>query len=148
MINELILACLMCTDGAEHDHNHANGELAASVGAAYLTEDREFAFALHFHGLVAIDEAWSVGVGYERLFGHHTHNMVGLVTQYNIISTWSVAVVPGVAFDDNLKIAPAIHIETAYGFNLGPIHLGPALGTGFDPHGIHFILGVHAGFGF
>ena len=146
-MNELILACLLCASNPDHTHDHDYGELAIVPGATYLVEDKEFAFGLHLHGLVSVGESWAIGLGYERIFANHAHNSLGLVVQYNITHHWSVAAAPGIAFDEH-EVGPAIHIETAYSFKLGPLHWGPALEGAFDMHDSHFTLGAHAGFGF
>ena len=135
-------------DHSDHDHWL---ELGASIGAAYLLNEREFAAGLHAHALVAIgDTPWSLGVGYERLFDEHAHNAIGIAVQYRIIPPWSVNVSPGVAFSDEhpSELSPAAHVETAYEFLVGPFHLGPTIEAAFDKEDTHFTLGAHLGMGF
>ncbi len=147
-------------DDHDHDHDHDRGEghdhdhrfdLGGSAGLVYLLGEKEFAFGMHWHGLVTVGEGpWALGLGYERLFDEHAHNTVGAMVQYRITHRWSVNVSPGIAFsgEDPGHVVPAGHMETAYEFVLGPMHLGPAAEVAFDPEDVHFTVGVHLGFGF
>jgi hypothetical protein len=91
-----------------------------------------------------------LGVGAERIFDEHGHSTFSVVPQLRITDAWSVIVAPGITMpdEDPSDIQPSVHLETAYEFALGDVHLGPSFEVALDPHATHATLGLHCGLGF
>ncbi|NQY66533.1 MAG: hypothetical protein HRT72_02255 [Flavobacteriales bacterium] len=53
-------------------------------------------------------------MGYERIFDEHLHSTIGIVTSYRPFDGLSINVSPGITFEGTGDINPALHIETAY----------------------------------
>lgn len=131
----------------DHSHDHRFA-LGVSAGPVYLLAEQELTFGVHGHFIAAIAKSpFGIGLGYERLLDEHQHNALSIVFQYRILDPWSVSLSPGIAFEgsDLNAIEPAVHLETAYEFELGPIDLGPAFEVAWEPEGVHLTLAVHAG---
>ncbi len=133
---------------AAHSHDH-DFEIGLVPGLSYLPAEGEFGFSLHMHLTFKLgDSPWAVGVGAERLFDEHAHNTISAVLEYRLIDEWSVALGPGITFEDDGHPHPALHLETTYALMTGDFHLGPAFEAAIDTHEMHLTLGVHVGIGF
>ncbi len=136
-----------------HDHNehksHKN-ELALAHSLAFFPNEKETAYGLHLHYVRSIaNSKFGTGLGYERIFDDHGHNTVGLIFSYRPVYELSFNVTPAVVFEDkDPKLRAAMHLETAYEFILGPVHLGPIVDFGWDKEDYHYSIGLHLGIGF
>lgn len=139
---------------AQETHNH-DKEHFAEIGVAntivYFAKEKELAYGLHFHLVKNIsDSKFGYGLGYERIFDEHKHNTIGLIGSYAPVERLYISLSPGIAFEgtETSEARFALHLETAYGFQLGDIHIGPLLELAYDSEDYHFSLGLHIGFGF
>jgi len=56
---------------------------------------------------------------------------------------------PGLTTEDkNSDLNFALHLESAYEFEINDFHIGPAFEIAYDPEDIHISLGLHVGYGF
>jgi len=138
------------TDDHSNNHDHHKYEIGAANSAVYFIKEKEFAYGLHLHLIRNIlHSKFGFGLGYERVFDEHKHNTIGLVASYRPIDRLSLNVSPGVAFEDNSSTAKfALHLETAYEFEIKSFHIGPAFEFAYDQEDYHVSLGLHIGYGF
>jgi hypothetical protein len=133
----------------EHEHHHSH-EIGFSVAPVYFIEEGNLSLSTHLHYTYYIPETkFGIGLGYEHVFDEHKHNFVGAELSYRIIHPLSISLSPGVLYEgehpDEKQFA--LHIETAYEFEVGAIHIGPAFEVAWHPEDIHVSLGVHFGLG-
>lgn len=135
--------------GQHHDHYHNEFGIANSL--VYLGTSNEFSYGLHFHYVHNIHETkFGFGLGYERIFDEHGHNTIGVIGSFRPVEHWGIHVSPGIAFEDTESdhMGFALHLETTYEFEVGPLHLGPLLEYAWDTEDYHISVGLHLGIGF
>ena len=135
--------------GHELDHeHHSRNEIGLANSAVYFVGENGFAYGLHVHYLRRISH-FGLGLGYERIFDTHKHNTIGFVMAYWPTEHLNLNFSPGLTFEDEHPEAKfAFHLEAAYGFEIGSIHLGPVIEFAYDPEDYHISLGLHLGFDF
>lgn len=132
-------------------HDHHRNEIGVANSIVYFTKEKEFSYGLHIHLLRTIsDSPFSLGLGYERIFDEHKHTTIGIVGSYIPVDGLSFNVSPGITFEgaQGSKINFALHLETAYEFEINNFHLGPVLEFAYDPEDYHLSAGLHLGYGF
>lgn len=137
-------------DKEEHEHDHHKNEIGIANSPVFFIGENEFAYGLHIHYIRRLGHSkFGLGVGYERIFDFHKHNTFGLVASYRPILGLSFNASPGFSFEDNNPgIIFALHLETAYEFEIKNFHIGPAFEFAYDPEDMHISLGLHVGYGF
>lgn len=132
------------------NHEHHKNELGVANSAVYFVNEEEFAYGIHMHLVRNIPKSkFGLGLGYERIFDEHGHNTLGVVGVVRPIEPLSFNVSPGLTFEDGSKtVSFALHLETAYEFEINNIHIGPSFEFAYDPEDIHLSLGIHLGYGF
>ena len=96
-------------------------------GIIIIPEDNEVAYGIHLHLIHRLENTkLGFGIGYERVFDEHGHNMFGLVASYYPIKEWSISFTPGFMFEDDApsELHFALHLETLYEFHLNHFTLG------------------------
>lgn len=133
-----------------HNHEHHSNEIGVANSLVYFVQEKVFSYGLHMHYVRNIPKSkFGIGLGYERIFDEHGHNTIGLVGAYRPIENLSFSVSPGLSFEDgDQEISFALHLETAYEFEIKNFHIGPAIEFAYDPKDIHISIGVHIGYGF
>ena len=133
----------------EHQHDHHKNEIGVANSPVYFIGENELAYGLHIHYVRQLGKSrFGLGLGYERIFDFHKHNTFGVVAAYRPIDPLSFNISPGFSFEDNEPgIIFALHIETAYEWELGNFHIGPAFEFAYDPEDMHISLGLHVGYG-
>lgn len=136
-----------------HTHSHKKNEISAGVGVVTLQHEDELAAGLHLHYVrgVAFHDKLGVGLGFETIFDEHKHYTISAVFQYRVYKGWSVAYAPGLLMvkeDGIWEYQFAQHFETAYEWEIGKFHIGPMAEIGVEPHGTHYMIGVHFGIDF
>lgn len=142
-------------EGHSHDHIEKPNELGIALAPVYFLNEEEVAFGLHIHYIHTIGESkFGIGAGYEKIFDEHGHNTIGVVFSYRPIDPLSFNFAPGVTFEsspgpmEEQETNFAFHLEASYEFEVGGLHIGPALEFAYDPEDIHLSLGLHVGFAF
>jgi len=137
------------TDSSHHNHDHHKNEIGVANAPVLFVKEKVFAYGLHLHYVRNIlHSRFGIGLGFERIFDAHKHNTIGLVTLLRIPG-WSLIVAPGLTFEDANPTAKfALHLESAYEFQIGHFHIGPSCEFAYDPEDIHLSLGLHLGYGF
>jgi hypothetical protein len=132
------------------NHEHHKNEIGIANSPVYFIKEKVFAYGLHFHYVRNIPKTkFGLGFGYERIFDEHKHNTFGLVGTYRPIENVSFNISPGLTFEDENKSAKfALHLETAYEWEIKNFHFGPAFEFAYDPEDFHISLGLHIGYGF
>lgn len=135
----------------EHFHDHHSNEIAVASTSVYLLGEKEFALGLHVHYVYNIPNTkFGLGVGYERIFDDHNHNLLGIIGSYRPIEHLNLNLSPGLKYQkfSLSTVEFAIHVETSYEFEIKNFHLGPVAGIAFSPGDFHIGLGIHLGIGF
>jgi hypothetical protein len=135
----------------EHEHDHHNNEIGIGYSPVYLTTDKEFVHSIHFHYLRNISETrFNIGLGYEKIFSDHNHDMVNLIGSIFLIDHLSFSIAPGLIFEDSKfdDIKFAMHFELYYEFELDNFHIGPMAGYSFSKEDNHIGVGIHLGYVF
>jgi len=135
----------------DHYHKHYDNEIAVANNLIYLPGEKEYSYGIHLHYLRYIEHShWSFGLGFERVFDDHGHNVISLIANYELLEHWHLLAAPGVSFRDEAEsdLGLVIHIETLYEFVFGNFHIGPAAGVAFDIEDYHLGIGLHIGYGF
>jgi hypothetical protein len=137
IIGEVVSAQNDEHDGHDHEseHEHHKNEIGIANSPVYFVKEKEFSYGLHLHYVHAISNSkFGIGLGYERIFDEHQHNTIGLVLGYRPVDRLNVNLSPGVTFEANgQEVKFALHAETAYEFELGNFHIGPAFEIAYDP---------------
>ncbi len=133
-----------------NSHEHSKNEIGISISPAYFVKENVMTFAMHIHYTRNIPNTkFGIGISFERIVLAPKHNTFGLVFAYRPIERLSFTLSPGITFEDNNSDSLfAMHIETAYEFDLGSFHIGPAFEFAYDPNDYHLSLGIHVGYGF
>jgi hypothetical protein len=133
---------------AQEDH-HKN-EFGMANSPVYFVKEKVFAYGLHMHYIRNISKTkFGYGLGYEKIFDSHKHTTVGLVGTFRPIPKLSLNASPGVTFEKGEKKGRfALHLESAYEFEIKEFHIGPVLEFAYDPEDYHISLGLHIGYGF
>ena len=131
-------------------HEHHNNEIGIAVAPAYFINEKVWTFAMHIHYTRIIPKTkFGIGASFERIVLDPKHSTFGLVLAYYPIENLSFTLSPGMTFEDaNPGALFALHLETAYEFEIGNFHIGPAFEFAYDPNDYHLSLGVHVGYGF
>ena len=131
-------------------HEHSKNEIGIAISPAYFINEKVWTFALHIHYTRIIPKTkFGIGASFERIVFDPKHSTFGLVLAYYPIEKLSFTLSPGMTFeDDNPGALFALHLETAYEFEIGNFHIGPAFEFAYDPNDYHISLGVHVGYGF
>ncbi len=141
----------------EHDHHdehhhHPEYELGFSNGVVYNFSERELAYGIHTHFVKAISKSdkLGLGLGYERIFDDHKHNVVSVILLYRPVENFSVNFAPGVSWlaTKSSSVKPSMHIEGLYEWQFGNFHLGPLVGIAFNTEDFHASIGLHLALGF
>lgn len=137
-------------DHKEHDHDHHKNEIGIANSPVYLVKEKELVYGLHLHYVRNLFHSkFGVGIGFERVFDEHKHNTIGIVGVYRPIGNLSLSVSPGITFEDGFEESRfALHLESAYEWELGDFHVGPAFEFAYDQEDYHISLGLHVGYGF
>ena len=133
------------------DHAHPRNEIGVAISSGYCVGEKEFAPGLHLHYIRELEESkFGLGLGYERIFNEHKHNTIGIAGSYRPIHPLAIILSPGIAFEggDHSDIHFAMHVEVAYEFEVGKLHIGPIFDFAYDPEDYHLSLGLHIGYGF
>ena len=132
------------------EHEHSKNEIGIASSPAYFLKEKVFTYAMHIHYTHNVaNTKFGIGASFERIFLAPEHSTFGFVLAYRPIEKLSITLSPGVTFeDDNPNSLFALHIETAYEFELGIFHVGPAFEFAYDPNDYHLSLGIHLGYGF
>lgn len=139
------------TDNKEQKyHNHHSNEIGIANSLLYIPSEKEFAYGIHTHYIRYIAHTkFGYGVGYERIFGEHKHNTVGIIGSYNPFSDFYFSAIPGITFDDKVnRLDLALHLEILYEFGFNDFHIGPTLGCSFNPVDNHISFGIHIAYAF
>lgn len=134
-----------------HFHDHHSNEIAFAATSVYILGEKAFAPGIHAHYVYNIPHSkFGFGLGYERIFDDHNHNLLGVIGSYRPVSQWSINLSPGVLYKKfrASDLEPALHLETAYEFELKNFHIGPVAGIAISPDDYHIGVGIHIGIGF
>ncbi len=133
-------------------HTHHRNELGIAIAPVHFIKEGETSFGLHLHYIHNLaNSKFGVGLGYERVFDDHEHHTFGVVGSYRPIERLAVNLSPGLTYEGAEEGAPlnfALHLETAYEFEVDDLHIGPVLEFAYDQEDYHVALGIHIGFGF
>jgi len=147
-----VLLFFLCFRLFAQEHHHPEFEIGFSNGLVYNFSEKEPALGIHFHFIKSLGQSdhFGMGLGYELIFDDHKHNTVSLILLYRPIDHLSFNFAPGISFklSEKSSIAPTMHIEGLYEFELGHFHLGPLVGFAISTEDIHGSVGVHLAFGF
>ena len=155
----ILLLCCVSTYGTDvqttnsiaHHHEHHHNEMGLGTALVIVPSEKEIAPGIHLHYLRKIKKSkFALGVGYEKIFDDHGHNVFSIVGNYELFNRLNLAFSPGVAFRNSEKnnFAFVTHLETSYEFDLWDFHLGPMAAVSIGSGELHYSLGLHLGYGF
>ncbi len=133
-----------------HDcHDEHKNEFGVASTIVFLEE--ESALGVHIHYVRSLEHSrLGYGLGYERVFDDHGHNAIGFIAAYHPLEGLHVNLIPGLSFEE-LDFTDAkftYHVELAYSFDVGNVHIGPVVGYASDFEHFHSSVGLHLGYGF
>ena len=134
-----------------HNHDSHQNEIGIANSPLYFLKEKAFSYGLHIHYVHSIAHSkFGLGLGFERIFDSHKHNTFGIVASYRPIDPLTFNVSPGITFEDGNAQSPnfALHLESAYEFEIKNFHVGPVFEFAYDPEDFHISLGIHSGIGF
>jgi len=138
--------------GHVHEHSH-NYEMSLAAGIVSLPGDEWMSFGLHIHLVrTAGNSKWlGIGLAGEFIFDEHMHISIGPIAEFRVYKGLVFSYSPGLLIikeeqENDLQFSQ--HFETAYEFELGSFHVGPAAGIGIAKEGMHIFGGVHLGIHF
>jgi len=131
-------------------HEHSKNEIGIAISPAYFINEKVWTFAMHFHYTRLIPKTkFGIGASFERVVLDPKHSTFGLVIAFYPIEKLSFTLSPGMTIEDaDPEALFALHLETAYEFEIGNFHIGPAFEFAYDPNDYHISLGIHVGYGF
>ncbi len=138
------------THNNEDNHRHSNNEISIATSAPYFVNEKKISYSLHAHYIYYIPNTqFGIGAAYEAILLEPKHNTFGFVTSYRPMERLSLALSPGITFENN-NSTPffSLHTEIYYEFEIGKFHVGPAFEFAYDPNDYHLSLGLHVGFDF
>jgi len=141
-------------DHESHNHSHShNHEISIGAGVVFLSPEYNVAPGFHLHYIkgIAFQNRLGIGLGLETILEEHKHYSISVVFQYRIYKGLTAVYAPGILIlkeESEKELQFAQHLEAAYEFELGAVHLGPMAGIGTAKEGIHYIIGVHFGIDF
>ena len=149
----LLLPIVCYSQEQEIEHHHHNNEISIATGPVYIPDEDETTVKFHMHYIRGLGEHKRFGIGFalETILDDHNHNTISLATHYRIINGLIVGYSPGILFvkiDDTIETDFAQHLEFAYEFEVGELHLGPVIEMGVDSEEIHYFAGIHVGINF
>lgn len=138
------------TSGNNDNHEHSKNEIGIAISPAYFINEKVVTFSMHIHYTRLIPNTkFGVGASFERIVLDPKHSTFGLTFVYFPVDKLSFTISPGMTFEDADPGAFfALHLETAYEFEIGNFHIGPAFEFAYDPNDYHISLGIHVGYGF
>lgn len=147
----------------EHEHQHGGHgghdhiyELGLSTGFVHMKPEGESAVGTHLHLIRRFqgEGIWrflGVGIGFETIFADHMHyNVMGTIAIYPY-KNLSIGISPGmliVEHDNRCELCYSTHVEVAYAFEVGQLHVGPVIGYARSGNDEHYFVGIHLGKGF
>ena len=137
----------------QEEHHHHNNEISIATGPVYIPYEDETTVKFHMHYIKGLGEhkRFGIGLALETILDEHNHNTISLATHYRLIKGLIVGYSPGILFvkiEDTIETDFAQHLEFAYEFEVGEIHLGPVIEMGVDSEEIHYFAGLHVGINF
>ncbi|MCF6223470.1 MAG: hypothetical protein L3J34_07045 [Flavobacteriaceae bacterium] len=133
-----------------NSHEHGKNEIGIAISPAYFIKEKVWTVSMHIHYVRIIPNTkFGIGASFERIVLDPKHSTFGMVFAYYPVEKLSFTLSPGITFEDaNPGAFFAFHVETAYEFEIGDFHIGPAFEFAYDPNDYHISLGVHVGYGF
>lgn len=138
------------TDAHDH-HEHQRHEVSVGAFPVFFLNESETAYGMHFHYVYNIPATRAgIGLGFEKIFDEHQHNTLGINLSYRPFEKLNIGLTPGFTFEGSEinSGVPSLHLETAWEFAIGALHLGPVVGFGVDKNEMHMGVGIHFGMGF
>lgn len=93
---------------------------------------------------------FDIGLAYEKVFDVHDHNTVGIAGTFRPSESLQIGVMPGFTYMHTNMNSPffGIHVETAYGFQLNNLQIGPYSEVGYNEDAAHVSIGLKTGYRF
>ena len=149
----LFAPCFAAEAGLGHDHDM---ELGLSLSAVKISHAEALLAGLHLHvsrrlAAAGLGSVLSAIVGVETLLGGDPHTALHAGI---LIHPWrglALDISPGILWareDGARETRFVLHLEAAYGFELGELEIGPVVELAFAGKDRHFSVGLHLGYGF
>lgn len=137
-------------DSTHLSHKHPKNEIGIAFSPTYFLSDNITTFSAHIHFVHKIGHSkFGIGASFERVIFTPKHSTFGMVMTYEPIERLSFTFAPGVTIEDSNPVPIfSMHFESAYTFELGAFHLGPAMEYARDKNDSHLSLGIHVAYGF
>ena len=157
ILNTLLLIFISFTAFAQnnsntkdaHHHDHHKNEVGIGYSPVYQTSEKEIVNSIHLHYLRNIsDSRFNLGLGYEKIFSDHNHDMVNFIGSAMVSDHLSFSLAPGLVLEnskfDDVKFA--LHFELFYEFEFENFHVGPMAGYSLSKEDNHIGAGIHLGY--
>lgn len=154
MVSFIILTCYAWEQNEGHKHEEHNHHIGFLIGSVYNFKEDKFMLGLgieYEHVLPFWDGLFGIGLAGEMVFDEHKHYVGSLLVVFHPVREFSLFVAPGIMFideEEGIERRFAIHFGAEYEFELNKIFLAPEIELAFAGNDIHFMLGIHIGFGF
>ena len=132
----------------KHKEEHHKNDIGIANGVVHILGENEFAYGLGVHYVRNIEDSnFGVGISYERIFGDHDHNTIGLICLYSPIKELIINLSPCITFEHE-EVKFGTHVEISYIFDFSVFHIGPVISFATDMEDAHLGIGMHIGYGF
>lgn len=133
-------------------YNQPTNDLVVGFSAASLRYTREWAPSVHAHYHHYFTYFFSAGVAAESVFASKNFNALSLEVSLKLGDAWVTTFKPGLAIINPGKQQELLFVtgfETLYQFKLSDrIFWGPMAGVNVYQNDVHYLMGLHLGFGF
>jgi len=163
--NIFLLFCLFYMPfihAQEHNHEHARNEIGFGGVAIYSFGHESWGSGAHLHYFrtLGLHSKWSLGGGFEQVWGIGSHFNVGAGVKYQLLNRLSLGLIPGVTFfshnetdvdhrHEQRETQFTTHFELIYElFHFSHFHIGTVLDYSLTKDDSHAGLGIHAAFCF
>lgn len=154
VVSFIILTCYAWEQNEGHKHEEHNHHIGFLIGSVYNFKEDKFMLGLgieYEHVLPFWEGLFGIGLAGEMVFDEHKHYVGSLLVVFHPIREFSLFVAPGIMFideEEGIERRFAVHFGAEYEFELNKIFLAPEIELAFAGDDIHFMLGIHIGFGF
>jgi hypothetical protein len=146
----VILILIIITPVTAQDAANDRNSIGAAVGVSKVIGETGTApgVIVCYSRSFSEESRFAVVTGLEMILDEHKHTTLGLGIEYSVWRGLGVCTSLGLSYLPGEGFEPGLHVEAAYGFDIGKISLGPMVEYGIGLDDMHMLFGLQAAFGF